>query len=102
MSAPAAKCSQNAVGRSLALPAAKYASPTKSVTTADQLPPPETRSVMKNQPTKTPIAAMNGNRKRRMSSKTAARTSSSNERRATEKPANGELDVEALCNQPNQ
>src|SRR5438045_2962865 len=85
------------------LPAAKYASPTSSVTTADQLPPPETRSVTKNQPTKTPIDAMKGKRKRRMSSKTAASTSSSNESRATEKPTNGEPDTdgEALCSQPN-
>ncbi len=75
-------------------------SPTKSVTTADQFPPPEMRSVMKSQPTKTPTDAIKGKRKRRMSSNTAASTRSSNESLATEKPANGELD-DALSSQPN-
>src|SRR5947209_13090527 len=100
MSAPAAKWNQNAEGLSLMLPTAKYTSPTKRVTTALQLPPPEITSVKKTQPTNTPIDAMKGNLKRRMSSRTARSTSSSSESRATEKPANGEPEV-LLCSQPN-
>ena len=52
-------------------------------------------------PTKTEIAAMNGKRKRRRSSSAAASTSNSRDRRATEKPANGELDETPPCSQPN-
>ena len=49
-------------------PTTRYTSPTKSVTTADQLPPPEMRSVTKSQPTRTPTSVMSGKRNRRPSS----------------------------------
>src|SRR3979411_1633275 len=83
ISAPAAKCSQNAEGLSLTLPAAKYASPTNSVTTADQLPPPEMRSVTKIQPTNAEMDAMNGKRKRRRSASAPPSTSARTRAHAT-------------------
>src|SRR6266508_6681853 len=83
---PPPRWNQNADGMSLPEPIPRYASPTRRVTTLDQSPPPETRSVTKYQATKTVIAEMKGKRKRRVSSHAAASTSSKTERRATEKP----------------
>ena len=79
------------------------------MTTADQLPPPDTRSVTKNQPTTAVIEPGSGWRKLCRAQPAAIRTSSSSPRRATEKPANGEPDaalvtevgVGAPENQPN-
>ena len=72
------------------------------MTIADHVPPSEMRSVTKSQPTRTPIDAMNGNRKRRRSSTTAASTSSSSASRATENPSNGWSPVATLSSQPHQ
>ena len=72
--------------------------PTNSVTNADQLPPPESRSSTKNQPTKTAIDAMNGNLKRRMSSSATPSTSSSSTSRENE----NELSEAPLDSHPNQ
>src|SRR6266536_5715941 len=72
-----------------------------SVTTVDQFPPPEIRSVTKYQTAKTVTSEMKGKRKRRVSSMHAAMTRSTNERRATENPWNGELN-ELEWSQPNQ
>src|ERR1700690_3894394 len=72
--------------------------PTNRVSTAVQLPPPESRSMTKNQPTNTAIEAMNGNLKRRMSPSAAASTSSSSTRRENE----NELNDVAPDSHPNQ
>ena len=56
----------------------------------------------KSQPTTTPIAAMNGNLNLRRSSKTDARTSSSSDMRATEKPWKGNPFPSLAESQPNQ
>src|SRR6266508_3607906 len=98
---PPPRWNQNADGLSLPEPIPRYASPTRRVTTFDQSPPPETKSVTKYQATKTVIAEMNGKRKRRVSSKQAASTSSRSESRATENPWKGESNDE-LESHPNQ
>jgi len=99
ISTPPTRCSQNADGFRLTLPARRYASPTSSDTTYDQPPPLETKSVTKNQPTVAEISVMNGNSQRRRSLQAAARMSSSRERCATDHPPNGEFQC---FSQPNQ
>src|SRR6187549_2893831 len=72
-----------------------------NVTHVDQFPPPEIKSVTKYQVANAVITAMSGKRKRRPSSTQAARTSSVNDSRATEKPSKGWA-KELRCSQPNQ
>src|SRR5256885_4351720 len=88
MSRPPTKWSQNAEGWSEMLPARRYARPMTSVTTYVHQPPPETKSVTKNQPTTAEMTAMNGNRQRQRKIKAAARIRNSSERCANDQPWN--------------
>src|SRR4051812_31713122 len=100
---PAATCSQNPYGlegpSSTAIPARTNARPTTIVTVADQLPPPETRSVTKNHNDAASRATRRG--KRKILSATAEATIAATSRAISQnrKPLNAES---VSGNQPAQ